>query len=215
MKNAHPEISCWDAVRYKDLIVDPLLKPAFVTEDAKRRRQMYLEDDRRKEDEEQFEGPSEQFLATLNMKFTISHAQESDLQRAEELTVRTNQLNASGKTYDYQELNYFRESDSHMLLVCELEDKYGSYGKIGLSLIEEKGDEWHINLLLMSCRVMSRGVGTILLTAILNEAKQKGKNCLPILNKQIATESCISPINLPISKNIRKARTATFYLKMT
>ncbi|UPV79858.1 HAD-IIIC family phosphatase [Bacillus rugosus] len=175
VKNAHPEISCWDAVRYKDLIVDPLLKPAFVTEDAKRRRQMYLEDDRRKEDEEQFEGPSEQFLATLNMKFTISHAQESDLQRAEELTVRTNQLNASGKTYDYQELNYFRESDSHMLLVCELEDKYGSYGKIGLSLIEEKGDEWHINLLLMSCRVMSRGVGTILLTAILNEAKQKGK----------------------------------------
>ncbi|AMA51364.1 HAD-IIIC family phosphatase [Bacillus inaquosorum] len=175
VQNAHPEISCWDAVRYKDLIVDPLLKPAFVTEDAKRRRQMYLEDDRRKEDEEQFEGPSEQFLATLNMKFTISHAQESDLQRAEELTVRTNQLNASGKTYDYQELNYFRKSDSHMLLVCELEDKYGSYGKIGLSLIEEKGDEWHINLLLMSCRVMSRGVGTILLTAILNEAKQKGK----------------------------------------
>lgn len=35
VQNAHPEISCWDAVRYKDLIVDPLLKPAFVTEDAK------------------------------------------------------------------------------------------------------------------------------------------------------------------------------------
>lgn len=171
----HSDITCWDASLYKELLSHELLKPAFITEDAKRRRQMYLEDDRRKEEEERFEGPSEQFLASLNMKFSITHAEERDLQRAEELTVRTNQLNASGKTYDYQELDFFRTSDSHMLLVCELEDKYGSYGKIGLSLIEEKDDEWHIKLLLMSCRVMSRGVGTILLGAILNEAKKQNK----------------------------------------
>lgn len=63
------------------------------------------------------------------MKFVISEAGEQDLQRAEELTVRTNQLNASGKTYDYAELDYFRQSDNHLLLVCELEDKFGSYGK--------------------------------------------------------------------------------------
>ncbi|MDR4379243.1 hypothetical protein FO485_21935, partial [Bacillus amyloliquefaciens] len=32
-----------------------------------------------------------------------------------------------------------------------------------------------VKLLLMSCRVMSRGVGTILLTTILQEAKKRGK----------------------------------------
>ncbi|PON00386.1 hypothetical protein BJH90_13115 [Bacillus halotolerans] len=58
---------------------------------------MYVEDDHRREAEEQFEGPSGQFISSLNIKFTISYAQESNLQRAEELTVRTNQLNASGK----------------------------------------------------------------------------------------------------------------------
>ncbi|KAA6447675.1 HAD-IIIC family phosphatase [Bacillus swezeyi] len=175
VQNAHPDIICWEAERYQELIENPLLKPVFITEDAKRRRQMYLDAERRKKDEESFQGPSDEFLASLDMRFTVTNAQESDLQRAEELTVRTNQLNASGKTYDYQELDFFRLSDSHLLLVCELEDKYGSYGKIGLSLIEEKDDEWHIKLLLMSCRVMSRGVGTILLTAILKEAKNRGK----------------------------------------
>ncbi|MBY0596364.1 HAD-IIIC family phosphatase [Bacillus bingmayongensis] len=175
VQSVHPTITCWDAKNYKDLIEDIRLKPDFITEDAKRRREMYLEDDCRKKDEDSFEGPSEQFLAGLNLKFSIMHAEENDLRRAEELTVRTNQLNTSGYTYDYKELNHFRVSDSHILLICELDDKYGSYGKIGLSLIEEKNNAWHIKLLLMSCRVMSRGVGTILLTAILNEAKKQGK----------------------------------------
>ena len=46
--------------------------------------------------ESDFTGNNEQFLANLNMVFTIKSAQEEDLQRAEELTVRTNQLNTTG-----------------------------------------------------------------------------------------------------------------------
>ncbi|WP_284907779.1 HAD-IIIC family phosphatase [Bacillus sp. lyk4-R2A-2] len=175
VKAVHPEITCWDAVDYLSLLTDDRLRPVFITEDARRRRRMYLEADKRQQEEEKYEGPPEKFLTSLHMKFVISEAGEQDLQRAEELTVRTNQLNASGKTYDYEELDFFRQSDSHLLLVCELEDKFGSYGKIGLSLIEETGDTWHVKLLLMSCRVMSRGVGTILLTTILQEAKKRGK----------------------------------------
>ncbi|RAS72816.1 HAD-IIIC family phosphatase [Priestia endophytica] len=178
VKTVHPDITCWDAADYLTLLTDDRLRPPFITEDAKRRREMYIEADKRQQEEEKYEGPPEKFLASLDMKFVISEAEEQDLQRAEELTVRTNQLNASGKTYDYAELDYFRKSDSHLLLVCELEDKFGSYGKIGLSLIEETGDDWHIKLLLMSCRVMSRGVGTILLTTILQEAKKRGKRLL-------------------------------------
>lgn len=145
MKAVHPEITCWDAVDYMSLLTDDRLRPVFITEDARRRRRMYLEADQRQQEEEKYEGPPEKFLASLHMKFVISEAGEQDLQRAEELTVRTNQLNASGKTYDYEELDFFRQSDSHLLLVCELEDKFGSYGKIGLSLIEETGD-------LMACQ---------------------------------------------------------------
>jgi FkbH-like protein len=88
------------------------------------------------------------------------------------LTLRTNQLNTTGYTYSYQELNEFRQSDRHKLLVVGLTDKYGSYGKIGLVLIGCAEREWTIKLLLMSCRVMSRGVGTILINHIMNLAKE-------------------------------------------
>lgn len=172
VQSVHPDVLCMDAVEYEQMLAHPQLNPKYITEDSKRRRLMYLEDLVRKQEEDTFEGPKEEFLASLEMRFVISRAREEDLQRAEELTVRTNQLNATGRTFSYEELNAFRQSPNHQLLVCELTDKYGSYGKIGLALVEMRDDIWHLQLLLMSCRVMSRGVGTVLMSYILTEAKR-------------------------------------------
>ncbi len=171
VQSAHAQVTCMDAALYRDLLDAPRLNPRFTTGDARRRRLMYLENMQREGDEESFEGPREEFLAGLDMKFTISTAGEEDLKRAEELTVRTNQLNATGITYSYEELDAFRRSPNHRLLVCELVDRYGSYGKIGLALIETRPSCWHLKMLLMSCRVMSRGVGNVLLSHILQEAR--------------------------------------------
>ena len=38
------------------------------------------------------------------------------MRRAEELTVRTNQLNATGKTFSYDELNELRQSENYNCL---------------------------------------------------------------------------------------------------
>ncbi|MFE0556340.1 HAD-IIIC family phosphatase [Paenibacillus sp. FSL W8-0187] len=173
--SVHPEVECLDVTPYETLLGHPRLNPRFITEDSRRRRAMYLEDILRKNEEESFEGPQEAFLSSLGMRFVISEAREEDLKRAEELTIRTNQLNATGYTYSYEELDKIRRSDNHILLVCELTDKYGSYGKIGLALIELKESCWHLKMLLMSCRVMSRGVGTVMLTYIMQQAKNEGK----------------------------------------
>lgn len=170
----HPEVLCIDAADLSNLLEMPEMIPEFITEDSKMRRHMYQMDIERKASEEKFEGTQEEFLASLDLRFSISLAKESDLQRAEELTVRTNQLNATGYTYSYDELNQFRQSDRHLLLIAGLEDKYGSYGKIGLALIECNPKVWTLKLLLMSCRVMSRGVGTIMLNYIMQLAKDKG-----------------------------------------
>jgi predicted enzyme involved in methoxymalonyl-ACP biosynthesis len=90
------------------------------------------------------------------------------------LTVRTNQLNSSGQTYSYEELDLLRRSRGHLLLVAGLEDRYGTYGKIGLALIAKQPALWTVKLLLMSCRVISRGVGSILIGHILRLAKEAG-----------------------------------------
>jgi len=178
VKFSLPEILCINADEIKNMLDMPVMNPRFVTEDSRIRRLMYLSDIERQNAEKEFVGTADEFLATLKMKFTISSTQEEDLQRAEELTLRTNQLNTTGYTYSYDELNHFRCSENHKLLIASLEDKYGSYGKIGLVLIECQPQSWTIKLLLMSCRVMSRGVGTIMLNHVMSLAKSNNVRLL-------------------------------------
>ncbi len=169
-----PQVLCLDAAHLDGLLDMPRLNPRFVTEDSKARRLMYLEDIKRQRVEEEFVGSKDEFLASLGMVFTIARATREDLQRAEELTLRTNQLNTTGRHYSYDELDRLRQSPRHKLLLTSLRDKFGSYGKTGLALVECGDDAWTIKLLLMSCRVMSRNVGTVLLGHIMRLAAESG-----------------------------------------
>lgn len=174
VKHALPEVLTIDARELAGLAARPEFNPLFITDDSARRRNMYRADIDRKQAEEEFVGPSEEFLATLEMEFTIALAQAEDLKRAEELTVRTHQLNTTGYTYSLAELDALRQSSNHLLLVATLDDRFGTYGKIGLALVEKGREVWTIKLFLMSCRVMSRGVGTIFMNHILNLARAAG-----------------------------------------
>lgn len=170
--HTHPSVLCLDAEELLQILDYPAFKPRFVTEDSKLRRVLYQTDLERKKVEEEYVGPQADFLASLQMKVRIGRVQPGDLQRAEELTVRTHQLNTTGYTYSYEELDELRQSDSHLLLIASLDDKYGTYGKIGLTLLECREEVWTIKLLLLSCRVMSRGIGGILINQLLRMAKE-------------------------------------------
>jgi FkbH-like protein len=170
----HDKVLCLDSALLDDLLDRPEFSPRFITEDSRLRRRMYMADIQRNRVEAEYVGPKEEFLATLGMVFTIAPCREEDLKRAEELTVRTNQLNATGYTYSYEELDELRRSPRHELLIASLEDRHGTYGKIGLTLIEKGEAVWTLKLLLMSCRVMSKGVGTLLLHHVLRRAKEAG-----------------------------------------
>ena len=169
-----PGVTCVDIADLDEALQRPEFVPRFVTEESARRREMYRGQIDRNELEREFTGTNEQFLAELQMTFTIERAGEEDLQRAEELTVRTNQLNSTGRTYSYEELDALRSSPDHLLLIASLTDKYGSYGKIGIALVEKGSENWQLHLLLMSCRVMARGVGMVLLNHIMRLAKEAG-----------------------------------------
>lgn len=169
----HPDVECLEDSAYLTLLEKDRIANIKTSDDAKMRRIRYLEDMSRQGDEADFEGTPETFLAQLDMVFKISSATEACLLRAEELTVRTNQLNSTGVTYDMEQLSFYMNSPDHRLLVCELDDKYGSYGTIGLALIEIQDDADVIELLLMSCRTAARGVGSILLNYLMIQAKNR------------------------------------------
>lgn len=160
--SADERILTIDAADIDKIVSMERMIPKFITEDTKNRRKMYIADSKRKQEEQEFTGDNTEFLKSLGMKLTISPVTEQDLQRAYELTVRTHQLNSTGYTYSYEELQGFIDSEDHIFLIAQLTDKFGDYGKIGLILVENT-DALRIKLLLMSCRVMSRGVGSAIL----------------------------------------------------
>ncbi|HEY1349385.1 MAG TPA: HAD-IIIC family phosphatase [Ktedonobacteraceae bacterium] len=170
----HPEVLCLDIGGLEHILDLPEMQPRFLTEDSARRREMYLSDIQRNQAEQAYVGPTEEFLASLQMVFTISAARQADLQRAEELTVRTHQLNTTGYTYSYEELDALRRAPDYQLLIAGLQDTFGAYGKIGVALLHCEPDCWTLKLLLMSCRVMARGVGNVLIGQIMRMARSAG-----------------------------------------
>jgi FkbH-like protein len=173
-----PEVRTYDAAEIARLMADPDFTPRVVTDDARRRREMYQADLVRQEAETSFKGPNDAFLATLDMEFSFGPAEAEDLARVEELVVRTNQLNTTGRVYSHEELAELRVSPEHTLLVADLTDKHGPYGKIGVVLLHRTIETWTIKLLLMSCRVMSRGVGGALITLLRQQAREAGVRLL-------------------------------------
>jgi len=173
VQHAHPSVACFDASDLSALVSLPELTPAHITADARSRRFMMLGDLQRNRAEAAFDGSQHEFLATLGMLLAIAPAQIEDLDRAGELMVRTHQLNTTGYAYSRDELAALLSSSAHLVLMASLEDRYGSYGKIGLALVETACDVWTIKLLLMSCRVASRGVGSLLLNHIRHLARER------------------------------------------
>jgi FkbH-like protein len=173
-----PQVLCVDATDAGGLLTRPELSPGQLTEEARQRRHLYQAAQARQAAEDEFTGPREAFLSTLRMRLQIAPAGSGDLARAEELTVRTNQLNTTGHTYSQAELDAFRTAGDHSLLVARLQDRHGPYGTIGLVLVEHGAGAWTIKLLLMSCRVISRGVGGVMITHLRQQARAAGVRLL-------------------------------------
>jgi len=166
-----PQVLCLSPDQVEDIEHMPEFTPKVITAESARRRLMYLEDAQRTASESEFQGSPAEFLATLDMQVSIARARPIDLDRASELTLRTNQFNTTGRGYSVDELNAFLDSDSHRLYVVELQDKFGGYGIVGLGLLECQDDIWTIKLMLMSCRVVSRGIGTVFINYLMRLAR--------------------------------------------
>ena len=170
----HPEVLCLAETEITAILNRQEFIPRFITEDSRIRRIMYQSEMQRKQAEESFQSTQEEFLKSLDMVMEIHEAREDDLERAEELTVRTHQLNTTGITYSYDELKTYMTDSNYRLYIVSLVDKYGTYGKIGIALVECK-NFWRIKLFLLSCRVMSRGIGSVFLNYLISEGKKSNQ----------------------------------------
>jgi len=118
----------------------------------------------------------EEYLLSLEMKKTFRQIDESDVTRAAQLTQKTNQFNLTTRRYTESDIWNMMKSEDHQVWIGDLEDKFGSYGKVILAIVKLEENTAIIDTFLMSCRVMGRNIEKEFLNEIEKEMVSKGKN---------------------------------------
>lgn len=166
VKSMHPEIKVLDADKFNSVLKMPELN-FTVSKDAKRRRKLYLDEDKRKESQNNFEGDYFDFLKKCNLHMTIEHLHNDNLERVHELTQRTNQMNFSGNRYDKHTLENIIQNQDLDSFVLKVKDKFGEYGIVGFGLVNNTIPA--LTDLMFSCRIQSKRVEHAFLSYILKK----------------------------------------------
>ena len=130
-------------------------KLTATAEDAGRTR-MYKENSARRALESTVTDIGE-FLATLDIKIDISEPSQDEWGRLEQLTQRTNQFNFTTRRRTVQDLKSASANGSHVFRV-RVSDRFGDYGLVGVIVAQEAGASLLVDNLMLSCRVLGRGV---------------------------------------------------------
>ncbi len=149
----------------------PQFSPVVVTAEARRRGQLYAERRRRQEAGREFGGSRAEFLRNVGTRITIGPAQQDDLARLHELSVRTHQLNSGGQPVTESELAEVMGSAEHQVATLRLADDFGDDGLVGAAILARNGTA---PLVMMSCRALGRGALDAMLAWMCHAGAQAG-----------------------------------------
>lgn len=147
---------------------------ARVTKEDTERSGMYAAEQKRRE--VKTEALSlEEFLKRLDIKVSMRMLSEDEIERAAQLTQRTNQFNLSTIRRSEQEIQILMADDRHACYVIEAADRYGDYGIVGLVILRDEVDYVTLDTFLLSCRVLGRTIENATLMGIQRYAEEKGR----------------------------------------
>jgi FkbH-like protein len=170
----------------------PQFNPAAITDEARRRSQLYAERRRREAAANAFGGSRDEFLRQVGTRIAIGKAQPDDLARLHELAVRTHQLNSGGKPLTEAELSGLLSSPDHEVATLRLADDFGDDGLVGAAIMVRNGvDSISVPLIMMSCRALGRGALDALLAWTCGAAAQQGAT-------ELAVPCLITDRNVPM-----------------
>ena len=145
---------------------------SLLTDDIKRNK--YYEDNKKRSNEQSIFKSYDDFLVSLEMKAEIESFSSIYLDRITQLTNKTNQFNLTTKRYSAIEIENIFTSDEYIKIYGKLKDKYGDNGLIAVSIGRIVRNQCHIDLWLMSCRVIKRNMEFAMLDELVRQCKEKG-----------------------------------------
>ncbi len=116
------------------------------------------------------------FLTSLNMSAEIKSFSPFYIDRITQLTNKTNQFNLTTKRYTLGEINDVVSNDKYIKIYGKLTDKFGENGLISIVIGEIKNNQCHVDLWLMSCRVLKRDMEHAMLDDLIRRCKQVNVN---------------------------------------
>jgi FkbH-like protein len=173
----------------------PFFDAAVVTDDDVNRLNEYKAQAQRAELASS-SGNRDEFLASLGIVCTFLSALEAPLARSVQLLAKTNQFNLTTRRHSAAEVEEFATTAGGQAVAVRVRDRFGDAGVVGLALARTEGDSCTIDSLLLSCRVIGRGIETALLAHL-------GENAMRAGAKRLTGEF------IPTKKN---APCANFYL---
>lgn len=147
-------------------------EPISLSQDDVNRNQYYKDNKKRVSEQATFQSYGE-FLASLEMTAEIKSFSPIYLDRITQLTNKTNQFNLTTKRYTAGEIESISSSDDYIKVYGKLTDKYGDNGLIAISIGKIKNNACHIDLWLMSCRVLKRDMEFAVLDELVSKCKSK------------------------------------------
>ena len=114
------------------------------------------------------------FLRSLTMKAEIKPFAPVYLDRITQLINKTNQFNVTTRRYSQAEVESVAVDRNYVTLYGRLLDKFGDNGLISIMIAKCRDTELHVDLWLMSCRVLKRGMEQAMFDQLLSEALKRG-----------------------------------------
>jgi len=116
----------------------------------------------------------EQYLAELRMEIECGPVDSQTAVRVAQLINKTNQFNLTTRRYSLEEVERRMRSRDCRFWRFRLRDRFADHGLIAALLADVRGDEWLVDLWLMSCRVIGRGVEEYMFNRLVEAALREG-----------------------------------------
>jgi len=155
------------------------------TQEDQNRTRMYRENTERQQFRERSFSLMD-FVKGLQLSVEIAEATEDQLGRVSQLTFRTNQFNFTTIRRPENEIKDFLKREGAHCLVVRVVDRFGDYGLVGVVMYVAQADRYQVDTLLLSCRVLGRGVEHALVSRLGQRAVKEGKRFVEL--KYLPTE---------------------------
>lgn len=144
-----------------------------LSEDDLKRNEMYKANALRQQQLSAFTDYGE-YLKSLEMKAEIKPFAPLYIQRIAQLTNKSNQFNLTTRRYTAEEIAKVASDGEHICLSGRLADRFGDNGVVSVVIGRAEGAVLHMELWLMSCRVLKRDMEYAMLDALVGSCKRRG-----------------------------------------